>query len=297
MRSDHVEIRNFKTFQAVVDCGGFTKAAEQLGYAQSTVTAHIKDLEDYYNMQLFDRIGKSVVLTQFGAELIEHARSLIHEYDITCGVSQLNRKLSGKIKIGVPESVLLYRIFPVIKEYKDKYPDIEVIIVVDVCIKLLERLQNGELDISFCLQPSISHHSLNTTVLCKEKFYMVVPSSYNKPIFKPDDSMLVLFIESGVGYRKIMEDYFESIGYSPKNILEISNVEAIKKLIVEGKGITLLPSYAIHEEANKDLVKVFDCCLYDPYYTQMAVHSNKWINPAMKAFMELTKIHAEKWFL
>lgn len=290
-----MDIRNFITFQAVVDCGGFTKAAERLGYAQSSVTAHIQELESFYNKQVFDRIGKSVVLTQFGTELLERARILLHEYDIACNISQSYEKPHGRLKIGIPESLLLYRIYPIIREYKERHPEVEVIIVVDVCLKLIERLQNGELDICFCLQPALCHQSLNTLTYFQEKFVMVAPASYNKAEFKPEDDMLVLFIERGIGYRGVMEMYFESIGFRPKNILEMSSVEAIKKCLIGGSGITVLPDYAIQEEIDRGLLKAFDCLSYEPYYTQVLIHSNKWVNPAMKAFIDLTKAAMEAW--
>ena len=69
-----MDIRNFMTFNTVVEAGGFTKAANHLNYAQSTVTLHIKELEKHYEKLLFDRIGKRIYLTQFGKLLYEKTK-------------------------------------------------------------------------------------------------------------------------------------------------------------------------------------------------------------------------------
>lgn len=290
-----MDIRNFKTFQGVVDYGGFTKAAQQLGYAQSTVTSHIKAIEDYYNKQLFDRMGKKIVLTQFGSELIDHVRILLHEYDTTCNMSQLFEKPQGKLSIGMPESILIYRVHSIIKKYKERYPEVDIAIEMDTCPRLREKLQNGELDISFFLQPTVHHKSLSTNVLRSESFSLVAPKDYNQPELKPSADTLVLYTESGSDYGRIMEDYFKSIDFFPRNTLEMNSIEAIKKYILSGIGITLLPTYSIQEDAKQGLLKSFDCSTYTTYYSQISVHEKKWINPAMKAFIQMTIEDAKGW--
>jgi len=72
-----LELRHLKTFKVVADTGGFTRAAEALGYAQSTITSHIQALERELDRPLFDRLGKTVVLTSAGERLYEYAAQIL----------------------------------------------------------------------------------------------------------------------------------------------------------------------------------------------------------------------------
>jgi molybdenum-dependent DNA-binding transcriptional regulator ModE len=76
-----MEMRHLKTFKVITETGGFTRAAEVLGYAQSSVTAHIKALEAELGTPLLDRIGKRVILTQAGERLLPYANEVLRIYD------------------------------------------------------------------------------------------------------------------------------------------------------------------------------------------------------------------------
>lgn len=75
-----MEIRNFITFKKIIETGSFTKASEELGYAQSTITAHIQAIEDYLSGQVFDRIGRQVILTDLGKQLEKQVDQLLNTY-------------------------------------------------------------------------------------------------------------------------------------------------------------------------------------------------------------------------
>ena len=72
-----MEIRHLQTFITIVELQGFTKAAEHLGYAQSTITSHIRILEDELGEVLFDRLGKKVILTHVGKKLVPYAKQML----------------------------------------------------------------------------------------------------------------------------------------------------------------------------------------------------------------------------
>ena len=101
-----MEYRNLVTFLRVAELQNFTKAANQLGYAQSTVTFHIQSLEEELGVTLFDRIGKKVTLTSAGEYLVTYANEMMK---ILTEIRQLNDSvdvMSGKLRVGVVESVL-----------------------------------------------------------------------------------------------------------------------------------------------------------------------------------------------
>ena len=76
-----MELKNLRTFQAVVDQGSYQKAADGLGYTQSTVTVHIQQLEEELGVPLFERVGRRMVLTQVGEQALAQARELLAAAD------------------------------------------------------------------------------------------------------------------------------------------------------------------------------------------------------------------------
>lgn len=88
-----MEIRQLITFEKIVELGSFTKAANHLGYTQSTITTHIQDLEKSLGVKLFDKVGRKNVLTSAGKELILYTKELLQIVDKINQISD-NREIS-----------------------------------------------------------------------------------------------------------------------------------------------------------------------------------------------------------
>ena len=112
-----MEIRHLITFEKVVELGSFTNAADYLGYTQSTITTHIQELEKSIGTKLFDRVGRKNILTLGGQELIKYTKELLQIIDKINNIS-IDDEIKGEIKIGAPESITVYMLQPILKEYK-----------------------------------------------------------------------------------------------------------------------------------------------------------------------------------
>jgi DNA-binding transcriptional LysR family regulator len=290
-----MEIKNFRTFKKIAELGSFTKAAQELGYAQSTITFQIQSIENHYRKPLFERMGKNIEITQFGKQLLKEVEVILSDYDRIEQFGLRESKPEGVLRIGAPESLMIYRLFPIIKQYKEKYPYVEIVIIDDQCKFLRERLNAGELDMTFLLQPEFTYANLKTILLKKETMCLVAPPDFSRDDFLPEPSQMVLYTEKECTYRQIYSSYMQSLNYYPKNILETESVEAIKKYIMNGLGISYLPYYAIENEhkENRLKIKVYDSGIY--LYTQIAYHKNKWLNPALSALINLSIEHSQKW--
>lgn len=121
-----MELRHLNTFKTIVDTGGFKKAADSLGYAQSSVTNHIKELENELGYLLFDRLGKQVVLTQAGKRFLPYALEIIDLYAKSKEAVLNTVDLAGELTIGVSESLLLYWLPTFITNFTKTYPKIEL---------------------------------------------------------------------------------------------------------------------------------------------------------------------------
>lgn len=290
-----MEIRNFKSFKRIAETGSFTKAAQALGYTQSTLTAQIQALEAFYGRPVFERLGKSIRLTAFGQRLLKSADALIEMYENVRDLAEAEAEPQGVLRIGSPESLMMYRLFGILKEYKTLYPQVEISIVNDSCNQIRALVASGDLDIGFTLQPDFTYQNLEVIALREEALCFVAPCSYQGDDFVPDDRHMLLSTERDCSYRQAFDEYLASRNYCPRNVLETQSVEAIKKFIVGDMGFSFLPRYAVSEEARKGLVCV------KPYegdlrlYSQIVYHKNKWLSPALNRLIALSQARSAEW--
>lgn len=290
-----MEIRNFKSFQKIAETGSFTRAAQALGYTQSTLTAQIQALEAFYGRPVFERLGKSLRLTAFGQRLLKSAEALIDMYESIRDLGEPEAEPQGVLRVGSPESLMMYRLFGILKEYKTLYPQVEISIVNDSCNKIRTLVASGDLDIGFTLQPDFAYQNLQVIALREEALCFVAPCSYQGDDFVPDDRHMLLSTERDCSYRQAFDEYLASRNYCPRNVLETQSVEAIKKFIVNDMGFSFLPRYAVSEEARSGLVCV------KPYegdlrlYSQIVYHKNKWLSPALSRLIALSQARSEEW--
>lgn len=290
-----MELRQLKTFCTIVDTGSFTKAAEELGYAQSSITAQIQSLEEELKTKLFERLGRNIVLSQSGKRLLIYARQIITltseaKDTITGDITK------GKLAFSAPESLCVYRLPDILAEYRKRYPDVEITIRTAACADILTLLKNNDVDFSFFIGRELAFPHLITEPLLSEP--IVVLSGPGHPLarkgtvtpFDMNNEYLIL-TDKGMAnscYRSCFEENLNKAGVQPTAILEYGSVEAIKKCVISGLGITVLPLVTVQEELKrKELVNL---CWQGPEFnivTQIVYHKNKWLSPSMSAFIDL----------
>lgn len=289
------EIRNLKTLSKIAELKSFTKAAEVLGYAQSTLTFHIHEIETYYGQPVFEKIGRNVQLTLFGKQLLEQVDIVLQQYETIEQLGNDDKNPQGSIRIGAPESLMMYRLYPIIKAYKSAYPQVEISIINDPCELLWENLFSGKLDLSFLLQPVCNYPNLNVTLLKEEKMCLVAPTGHTQKDFLPNETQMVLYTEKECTYRQEFDRYLKSRQYIPSNVLETASVEAIKKYVINGLGVSYLPYYSVKDEADKKLMKIKFPETDLHFFTQIAYHKKKWLSPALKTFIDLCIEYSKEW--
>jgi len=130
-----MEMRHLQTFMTIVELYGFTKAAEYLGYAQSTITSHIQLLEEEIGSPLFDRLGKKIVLTSIGRELLPYAVEMLKIYKSVKNICINQNSIAGDLVIGAPESLTVYRMKQILSEYRKSFPQVNILLKKAVVIE------------------------------------------------------------------------------------------------------------------------------------------------------------------
>ena len=157
-----MELRNIKSFIKVAEFENFSKAAEVLGYAQSTITLQIQQLEQELGVNLFDRIGKRVLLSEKGRAFLSYANDMVQlEAEAIETVSE-NTTPTGTLRIGTIESIASSFLPLLLEEYLKKCPQVHLDIIIGVTLELYDQLEKGNLDIIFLADRPAYHPTLKT---------------------------------------------------------------------------------------------------------------------------------------
>lgn len=146
-----MDLRLFSTFLRVAELQNFTKAAEQLGYSQATVTVQIHQLEQALGIQLFERIGKRVRMTERGEQFIPYAIEILKAEQNAKDFLREPENPSGCLRIGTAESLLLSVLTPILMEYHHRYPDVMVSIHTGLIHELFDMVRQNDVDLLFFL--------------------------------------------------------------------------------------------------------------------------------------------------
>ena len=289
-----MEIRHLQTFITIVELGGFTKAADYLGYAQSTITAHIQILENELGKALFDRLGKKIILTNVGRDLVPYAEQMLSLYKEIKDITSDKSVVTGDLVIGAGESLSIYRLGKILKEYKKSFPEVNITLKNETCSNLRSKLHSGEVDIIFTIKPEIVDTDLVVRDLKDDTMVIIgSPDSDLEFLLSNYEGKLtresIIFSEKGCSFRIAFENYLKEKKIKYLNPLEFSSVEATKNFVMNGLGISFLPFYAVSKEIKEGSLKMIE--VKEPLYkfkTQLAYHKNKNISLPMSKLIEIT---------
>lgn len=287
-------IIQLSTFLKIVETGSFSAAANRLGYVQSTITMQMKQLEEELGCPVFERLGKSIVLTPQGEKLVSYAEKMIQlEREIRLDISDDNEP-RGMLKIGVSESLCYDRIPGVLMRYKKAVPGIEIRLVFITHDTFPEMLQRGELDLVYTLNPYLEDDRLSLLYKRAEKLGFYVSPDHplaGKRIKEKDlaDHPLLL-TGHNCSFRKMLLEDLSRCGVSAGILLETSSKEVLKQFASNGLGVAFIPDMTAEREVrNKSLTKLSWQGSAFPIYSQVFVHKDKHLNRAIRSLVDIIK--------
>jgi DNA-binding transcriptional LysR family regulator len=179
-----VDLHQLRVFHAAVKSGGFSRAGEQLHLSQSTVSQHIKLLEEEVGCPLFLRVGKRVQVTEAGKVLLPYAERIFCDLkNAEMALREMNELRRGTVRLGVGPTTLIYRLPPVLSEYKRRFPDIELFVLAGTTEFLLQELRSQRVDLALVM-PTGPHTGLSVKPLGFEEMVVVInhehPSNEHK---------------------------------------------------------------------------------------------------------------------
>ena len=290
-----MELRNLITFTHVAELGSFTKAAELLGYSQSTISFQIKQLEDELGCLLFERINHTITLTERGHELVTYAhqvRSLTDEFKESL---DNEKSLTGHIHIVTPDSVCDEMINAHYIDFHSKYPSISIRFTAADTSVMFDMLDHNEADAIITLD---SHNYRKDYVIAKEQLLTMhfVASSDSEYAGRKNLSIKdiinepFILTEYGQGYRRVFDKELAKQSLEITPVLEIGRTDIITSLLVKSNMISYLPDFV-----TKPLVDSGELCFLDvtdmniDIWKQLIYHKNKWMSKSLRTFIEYVK--------
>jgi LysR family cyn operon transcriptional activator len=248
-----MDLHQLRVFQSAIKSGGFTRAGEQLHLSQSTVSQHIKVLEDELGCSLFLRVGKRVLVTEAGNVLLQYAERIFRDLkNAEMAVREMNTLKRGTVRLGVGPTTLTYRLPRILRDYTRRFPQIELIVLAGTTEFLLDAIRSQHIDLAIVMTSS-PQPGLKSTPLGREELVIVLNGKHplaRKRVLEPADLASLRFIlyEKKTAMQTLIERYFESLGVSPRITMEVENNEAIKSLVRAGLGASILPLCAVADE-------------------------------------------------
>ncbi|SFM08225.1 LysR family transcriptional regulator [Pelosinus propionicus] len=288
-----MELRQIQIFYTAAQTLNFTKAGAKLGYAQSNITGQIRQLEEELQVKLFERLGRGIQLTNEGQSFLKNAEQILH----LCQVAKeefSSHVFRGTISIGAAETLCVYRLPKILTEYRKLYPFVEIRVQTESCDNLFSLIKANAIDVALVLTDTIKSPDMAIQTLHQETMTIVTSpfhrlAQQQKKMSPHDFSDECLILTSpGCGYRPLILSCLKKHNVKPGSIMEFSSVGAIKECTICGLGAAILPKIAVKDELERK--KLVEFAWDGPHFdvkTQLIYHREKWITPALRAFLEL----------
>lgn len=260
------DLRQLRAFEAVARYGGFSRASEEVGLTQPTLSTHIRNLETSLGVRLFDRGSRSVNLTPTGTLLVGYARKILALYEESLeAVEAFKGHIKGSIQVDastVPGEYLLPRW---LVDFHHRYPEVEVTLTVNDSATVLGRVENGDIAVGVTGSRG-THPALESSLLCEDSIVLVTAAGSlhgdAAGILDPVELTDIPLIrrEAGSGTQLALENALWQHRIDPESLnwaATLGSTRAVTEGVLAGLGGAFLSlSTVAREIADGTLVEI-----------------------------------------
>ena len=283
-----------KTFIAVCEYSGFSAAAKELGYTQSTVSSQIKQLEKELDVRLFDRYYHKINLTEKGVLVLQQARNILNAQAKMLDSLNSAESIEGEIRLSMSSSVCSRYFKNDFLRFHHQYPEIKVEITENGTEQMFDKLRKNETDLVFTLDRHIYDSDFIICAEQEEQVHFIAAAdnpvadcSWELSEISQNEFVLT---EQAMSYRKILNETLASQSLEIRPVLEIGNPIQICELVKNSSLLSFLPDFISEKYVKDGQIKRLDvagCPV--TVWTQLLLHKNKWRSPAINVFIEFYK--------
>ncbi|MGV0831363.1 LysR substrate-binding domain-containing protein [Empedobacter brevis] len=255
-----------KVFDTVARRLNFTKAANELNITQPAVTKHIKETELNLNIKLFERNGTKIKLTQAGEILLKYTEEIFSIYQkMEFEIGQLQEKQKGHLRLGASTTIAQYVLPPILAEFRKRFPEIQLNLVIHNSEKIEDLLTNNKIDVGL-IEAQIKNRTFHYFPFMKDEIVLVARQNHplsTKNHLKTDDLLQIPFVlrESGSGTLETID-----LALKAKNIklnelkteIRLGSTESIKSYLLHSDALAFLSVQSILQELKSHTLTIID---------------------------------------
>ena len=289
----HVE--TLKVFCDLAETGSFSLAASKNFITQSAVSQQIRSLEDRYGRELIERSKGHARLTQAGEVLYEAGKEIVQRYrEIENSLQSLSRSVAGTVRVGTVYSVGLYEISSPLKKYLKTFPEVTVHIEYARANKIYEDVSRGEIDLGIVAYPG-KRPQITVTPFREDRLVLICApqhpfASFQRVTMKKLHGEKFVGFERDVATRRALDRIFRQHDIKVQYVVEMDNIETIKRVVELGSGISIVPEPAVAQEVKNETLRAiqFD---EDTMMRPLGILAKRGrrFTPAVQAFIDFLK--------
>lgn len=286
-------IRDLEIFVTVAETGGIGAAAKKLYISQPTVSHVISQIEKTYQVKLFERLSKKMLITATGEEFLQYARYNLNNFkNMEHYLYHVSEQLT--IHIGASLTVGGFFLADMISDFEKERPQIRVRVYIDNTKKIVRQLLDGSLDIAV-LEGEIHSEEMITKIVYEDKMVLICgkdhPFAHKKSIRLEELKFVDCVLrEEGSGTRDFLINLTEKQGISLVEKWVCHSSDSIINIVAAGQGVSLLSEAIVRNEPRVVQVPIEDVVMTRKF--RIVYHKDKFISSALEKFITET----EKYF-
>lgn len=253
--------RKLRVFYEVATKLNMTEVANQLFISQPAISQTIRELENDFGIQFFDRIGKKLYLTHEGDVFLTYARRILNLYD-DCfkTLKETNELKNGKLRIGASTTIGIYILPEIIGKFYKEHKDIEVSIVIENTKIIADMILKNQLDFAFVEGPVFTEEIIKE-FFCNDELVFITPPHHpwaacDEIELKQIENSKIIMREQGSGTREVFEEALKEFDVNFALKFELGNTEAIKKAVEADLGVSCISLRCVDKEAEDGVIVV-----------------------------------------
>jgi LysR family hydrogen peroxide-inducible transcriptional activator len=258
-----MEIHQLRYFCAVAETGSFSRAAEHSHVSQPSLSQQILKLEAELGARLFDRLGRSVRLTEVGKTFLPRARAVLRELEAARGdVVESKDSISGQVAVGAIPTVAPYFLPPLLASFSKRFSESAVTVIEEITPVLLERLRAGGIDIAILALP-VRGHEFDALPLLTEPLFAALPKKHilarrTAIVLRDLRKEPFLLLRDGHCFRENALAACDRARVSPQVVFESGQFSSLLALVGVGMGVSLVPEMAVDRRLPVRFVRISD---------------------------------------
>lgn len=287
-----------KIFEAVFRHSNITKAAEELHLAQPSVSVAVRELEEYYGICLFERLGRRIVPTELGKEFYGYALHIVSLFD------EMEQKIRnwdalGVIRIGASITIGTHILPPLLKQYQALYPELRTEVTIGKSAVIEQHILENKIDIGL-IENQSEHPDINVLPFMEDYMQAIVApdhplAKYSQVTLEQLAQYPFLMREKGSAGREILDACFALEQITVHPLWESASTQAIVRGVAEGLGVAVLPCLLVRKNIEEHTVKMIPFPQPLTRKLNLIWHRSKYLTDNMNAFIELCKKSGSEW--